>query len=106
MIEEPICRRDTLFARRQILAPGESTPWHVDPYYRFAVVIRGNELAIEYRDSGEEERFPVSPGLAGWDEPTDRVHRGTNVGSDTYEEITLFFLDDPDAVPQPIASED
>jgi hypothetical protein len=37
----------------------------------------------------------------GWDEPTDLVHRGVNVGQHPYEEVTIFFLDHPDAVPQP-----
>jgi hypothetical protein len=30
------------------------------------------------------------------------VHRGVNVGEQPYEEITVFFLDHPDAEPQPI----
>jgi oxalate decarboxylase/phosphoglucose isomerase-like protein (cupin superfamily) len=74
--------------------------WHRDPFHRVTVVLRGSALGIEYRD-GESERFEVSPGQAGWDEPTDRLHRGVNVGDQPYEEITVFFLDHPDAVPQP-----
>jgi hypothetical protein len=76
-------------------------PWHRDPFHRVSVVLRGDALAIEYRDGGETERFEVGPGEAGWDEPTDRLHRGVNVGENPYEEITVFFLDRPDAVPQP-----
>jgi hypothetical protein len=30
------------------------------------------------------------------------VHRGVNVGREPYEEVTIFFLDRPDAVPQPV----
>ena len=74
--------------------------WHRDPFHRVTVVLRGDALGIEYRD-GESERFEVRPGQAGWDEPTDRLHRGVNVGEQPYEEITVFFLDHPEAVPQP-----
>jgi hypothetical protein len=75
-------------------------PWHRDPFHRVTVVLRGSALAIEYRD-GERHEFEVTPGYADWDEPTDRVHRGVNIGAEPYEEIAIFFLDDPDAVPQP-----
>ena len=74
--------------------------WHRDPFHRVTVILRGDALGIEYRD-GESERFEVRPGQAGWDEPTDRLHRGVNVGEQPYEEITVFFLDHPEAVPQP-----
>jgi hypothetical protein len=43
----------------------------------------------------------VAPGQADWDEPTDRLHRGVNVGQQPYEEIAVFFLDRADATPQP-----
>jgi hypothetical protein len=66
-----------------------------------SVVLRGDALMIEFRDGDPSERFDVTPGEAGWDEPTDRVHRGINVGEQPYEEVTVFFLDRPDAVPQP-----
>jgi hypothetical protein len=46
----------------------------------------------------------VTAGDSDWDEPTDQVHRAINVGRTTYEEVTIFFLDRPDAC-QPIASE-
>ena len=49
--------------------------------------------------------FPVHPGMAEWDEPHDKVHRGVNVGSVTYEEVVVFFLDDPEMDPQPEPSE-
>ena len=87
--------------RRLRLAPGEAMPWHRDPFHRVTVTLRGSRLAIEDRDSGERHEFEVAPGQAGWDEPSDRVHRGVNVGDDPYEEVTIFFLDRPDAVPQP-----
>lgn len=100
MGDEKIDQRGTRLARRQILEPGESSPWHTDPHQRFSVVVRGSRLAIEYRD-GAADRFAVTPGEAGWDAPTDRVHRAVNVGPDVYEEVTLFLLDRPDAVAQP-----
>jgi len=64
-------------------------------------VLHGDALAIEFRDDGESERFLVTPGQVDWDEPTDRVHRGVNAGKEPCEEITIFFLDRPEDVPQP-----
>jgi hypothetical protein len=62
-------------------------------------------LAIEYRDSGQVARFELKAGQVDWDEPTDRIHRGVNVGRQPYEKVTVFLLDRPDAVPQPRAFE-
>ena len=76
-------------------------PWHRDPFHRVSVVLAGDALAIEYRDGGASHRVTIQAGQVDWDEPTDRVHRGVNVGSQSYEEIAIFFLDRPDAVPQP-----
>lgn len=101
MTEERLFQRGTTLVRRLCLAPGEAMRWHRDPFHRVTVVLRGDALAIEYRDGGESDRFEVSPGQTGWDEPTDRVHRGVNVGEQPYEEIAIFFLDHPDAVAQP-----
>jgi hypothetical protein len=64
-------------------------------------VIRGEALSIEYRDSGKSEAFPVYPGMTGWDMPEPNVHRGINTGSMPYEEVIVFFLDQPDVEPQP-----
>ena len=86
--------------RRLLLEPGEAMPWHRDPWHRVTVVLRGSALAIEFRD-GERHELDVRPGQADWDEPTDRVHRGVNIGADAYEEIAIFFLDRPHAVAQP-----
>jgi quercetin dioxygenase-like cupin family protein len=101
MAEEKCFQRGTTLVRRLRLAPGEAMPWHRDPFHRVTVVLRGDALAIEYRDDGESHRFEVTPGQADWDEPTARMHRGVNVGEQPYEEITIFFLDRPDAVAQP-----
>ncbi|MCZ6618379.1 MAG: hypothetical protein O7E57_09625 [Gammaproteobacteria bacterium] len=101
MVDEKISQQGTRLARRQILEPGESSSWHVDPYHRFSVVIRGSELAIEYRD-GATDHLTVTPGEAGWEKPTNRIHRAVNVGVDPFEEITLFFLDRPTSIPQPV----
>lgn len=101
MIVETIGIRGTTLVRRLVLEPGEATPWHVDPFHRVTVIVRGAALAIEYRDSGETERFKVSAGQADWDAPTERAHRASNIGEATYEEVTIFFLDRAEAIPQP-----
>ena len=101
MAEEELIRRGTVLVRRLRLEPGEAMPWHRDPFHRVTVVLAGDVLAIEARDGSELARFEVKPGQVDWDEPGDRVHRGVNVGSLPYEEVTVFLLDRPDAVAQP-----
>jgi Domain of unknown function DUF29 len=101
MAETMLHRRGTTLVRRLCLAPGEAMPWHTDPFERVTVVLRGDALAIEYRDGGPSERVALAPGQVDRDEPTARVHRAVNVGEQPYEEVTVFFLDRPDAVPQP-----
>ena len=101
MTDEVLLQRGTILVRRLRLAPGEAMPWHRDPFHRVAVVLGGDALAIEYRDGSESDRFEVAPGQVDWDEPSDLIHRGVNVGEEPYEEITVFFLDRPDAAPQP-----
>jgi quercetin dioxygenase-like cupin family protein len=103
MIHETVSRRGTTLVKRLVLEPGEVTTWHSDPYHRVTVIVRGDALAIEYRDRGEPQRVSVSCGQVHWDAPTDRAHRAVNVGTSTYEEVAIFFLDRPDAVPQPPA---
>jgi hypothetical protein len=103
MQAEVISLRNDLVIRRLVLEPGERTPWHTDPCHRFSVVVRGEALHIEYRDTGEKVSVPVYPGMADWDEPGDRVHRAVNAGSTPYEEITTFFLQRPGMDPQPQA---
>ena len=87
-----------------LLAPGETTRWHRDPFHRVTVVFNGDVLAIEFRDGGPMERIKVMPGQVDWDEPSDRTHRAINIGDVRYEEITIFFLTQPGDVPQPDAS--
>ena len=101
MRTETITQRDDLIIRRTILEPGEAMPWHTDACRRFSVVVRGERLRIEYRESGEAIHVAVHPGMAGWDEPDARVHRGVNAGATPYEEVVAFFLDSPGAEPQP-----
>lgn len=98
---EVITKRDDLLIRRHILEPGEALPWHIDLCHRFTVVVRGERLHIEFRDTGEIAVVPVHPGLAEWDVPEARVHRGVNVGAVPYEEVIMFFLDSPGLDPQP-----
>lgn len=101
MSDEVLFKRGTTLVRRMHLAPGEAMPWHRDPFQRVTVVLHGSELAIEYHDGSESQRFPITAGQVDWDEPTDRIHRGVNVGDVAYEEITIFFLNRPEDVPQP-----
>ena len=101
MTEEILFRRGTILVRRQRLAHGEALPWHRDPFYRVGVVLSGDQIEIEFRDGSKTLRAPVKPGQVGWDEPSNRPHRVVNIGQEPYEEITIFFLDHPDAVPQP-----
>jgi hypothetical protein len=103
MIEEKIDQRGTILLRRLILEPGEATRWHVDPFHRVSVVVRGDALDIERRGGGGGERIDVTPGMAGWDAPSDKAHRAVNVGKQTYEEVVIFFLDQSEATPQPTA---
>jgi quercetin dioxygenase-like cupin family protein len=100
-VEEELVRRGTVLVRRLRLEPGEAMPWHRDPFHRVTVVLAGEALAIEARDGSELARVDVTPGQVDWDEPSERVHRGVNVGSLPYEEVAVFLLDRPDAVPQP-----
>jgi hypothetical protein len=103
MKSETITQRADLVIRRHILQPGEALPWHTDLCDRFTVVVRGDALRIEYRDSGESETFSVYPGMADWDAPQSKVHRGVNAGTVPYEEVIIFFLGKPDMEPQPEA---
>ena len=100
MQTEVITRRDDLLIRRAVLAPGEATPWHIDVTHRFSVVVRGERLAIEFRD-GERLELSVHPGLADWDPPELRPHRAVNVGAQTFEEVVTFFLQAGAPDPQP-----
>lgn len=105
MRHEVITERDDLVIRRLVLEPGEPMYWHTDACHRFSVVVRGERLAIEYRDGGERIEFAVTAGQAGWDDPDDRVHRAVNVGRETYEEVVTFFRSGSGVEPQPRALE-
>lgn len=100
-MKQRICERETLVIRRLVLQPGESMAWHHDTCERFTVVVRGQRLAIEYRDTGEVHALDVHPGLTGWDLPEDRVHRAINVGDEPYEEVVTFYRAGPSIDPQP-----
>jgi len=103
MISETISQRSDLLIRRHILAPGEALPWHSDLCHRFSVIVRGEAIAIEYRDSKEVKTITVNPGLAEWDSPQQKIHRAINIGTIPYEEIVIFFINDSDMEPQPEA---
>ena len=101
--QQVLHHRENVLVRRQRLAPGEATPWHRDPFQRVTVVLSGDLLCIEFRDGGETATWKVTVGEVDWVEPSDRVHRAVNVGKVPFEEVVIFFLDRPDAVPQPEA---
>ncbi len=93
MRTEIITKRADLVIRRLVLEPGEAMPWHTDSCNRFSIVVRGEQLRIEFRDTGEPVMVAVYPGMADWDKPDARVHRAVNVGTTPYEEVVIFFLD-------------
>lgn len=99
--ETTVLQRGSIVVRRQVLAPGDATGWHVDPHHRVTMVLRGDALRIEFGDGGEAVDVAVQAGQVDWDEPSARVHRAVNNGDSTYEEVTVFLLDHPDAAPQP-----
>jgi hypothetical protein len=66
-----------------------------------AVIVRGQQLAIEFRESGEQITVPVHPGMVDWDAPDARVHCAVNTGSTPYEEVVPFFLSSSGIDPQP-----
>lgn len=103
--EELLHRRGNYLVRRLRLAPGEATAWHRDPFSRVSVVVSGDQLAIEFRDGSQTQPWIMTAGEVNWLEPSDRVHRAVNIGTKAFEEVTTFFLDCPDAVPQPEAEE-
>jgi quercetin dioxygenase-like cupin family protein len=101
MPDEILFHQGTTMVRRLRLAPGEAMPWHRDPFQRVAVILARDLLSIEYRDGGKSQSVEITPGQVEWEEPTARVHRAVNVGKHPYEQVTVFLLDRPDAVPQP-----
>jgi len=103
VIHETVSHRGSTLVKRLVLEPGEATVWHYDPFHRVTVIVRGDALAIEYADGAPAQRFSVSAGQVDWDAPTERKHRAVNVGATVYEEVAIFFLDRPDAIPQPTA---
>jgi quercetin dioxygenase-like cupin family protein len=99
--QEVLHHRGNYLVRRQRLGPGEATPWHRDPLHRVTVVLSGDLLKIECRDGSETPPLKITVGEVDWSEPSGRVHRAVNVGKEVFEEVVTFFLDRPDADPQP-----
>ena len=104
MQKEIDSQREDVIIRRHVLEPGEALPWHMDLCHRFTVTLSGDALGIEFRDSGHVETIVIHPGMTGWDGPQSKVHRGINVGKSPYEEVVIFFLDEPGMEPQPEAA--
>jgi len=63
--------------------------------------LSGDLLNIEFRDGRETLPWKSTVGEVDWSEPSDPLHRAVNVGKEVFEEVVTFFLDRPDAVPQP-----
>jgi quercetin dioxygenase-like cupin family protein len=101
MTDEELFRHGTTAVRRLVLKPGEAMAWHRDPHQRVAVVLQGDVLEIQFRDSDEKLRVEIHPGQTEWEEPSQRIHCAINVGQKPYEQITIYLLDRPDAIPQP-----
>ena len=99
--QQVLHHRGNYLVRRQRLAPGEATPWHRDPFHRVTVVLSGDLLNIEFRDGGGTQTWNVAVGEVDWSEPSDRIHRAVNMGTEAFEEIVTFLMDRPNAVPQP-----
>jgi hypothetical protein len=89
MVEETLHRLGTTLVRRLILAPGEATRWHTDPFHRVSVVFKGEARAIEFRDGSASLPVKVTPGQVDWDELSDRIHRALNIADIPYEEVTI-----------------
>jgi quercetin dioxygenase-like cupin family protein len=101
MSDQVLHHRGKYLVKRLRLAPGEATPWHRDPFHRVSVVLSGDLVHIEFRDGHQTLPWEIVIGEAHWVEPNDRIHRAINVGREVFEEVTTFFLDQPNAVPQP-----
>ena len=99
--QQVLHHRGNYLVRRLHLAPGEATPWHRDPFHRLSVILSGDLVHIEFRDNGEVIPWKIAVGEVDWSEPSDRIHRAVNVGEQVFEEVVTFFLDRPDANPQP-----
>ncbi len=102
--QQVLHHRGNTLVRRQKLLPGEASPWHRDPFHRVTVVLSGDLLEIEFRDGSKNLPWTVTKGEVDWSEPSDRAHRAVNIGKEVFEEVVVFFLDRPDAVPQPEAN--
>jgi hypothetical protein len=101
MSEELLYEKGNVLVRRAILEPGESSAWHTDSCDRVTVILSGDRLAIEFRDTGAIQEFDAPAGQVDWDEPASEAHRAINVGRRRYEEVVIFFLSEPGQDPQP-----
>lgn len=99
---ETLSEDDKIIICRMILTPGEASEWHTDACRRFTVIVTGDRLGIEYRDTDDLVEFDVSPGLTGWDQPEVRIHRAVNLGNADYHEVVTFYRDSG-IDPQPTA---
>jgi len=99
VVEETLHDRGTALVRRLILAPGETTRRHRDPFHRVWVVFRGDALGIEFRDGSARVPLKVTPGQVDWDEPSDCIHRAVNIADVPYHVGSVFLPAHPDDLP-------
>jgi hypothetical protein len=59
---------------------------------RVAVVLKGDLLSIEYGDGGESQSVEITPGQVEREEPSARVHRAVNVGTQPSEQVAEFSV--------------
>lgn len=100
MHTEVISRSADTLIRRQVLQPGEASPWHIDLCHRFTVVVSGAALRIEFRDRDAID-VSFAPGQADRDVPGYLEHRALNTGVVPFEEVVTFRLEHPAQDPQP-----
>ena len=70
-----------------VVAPGESSDWHLHENDYVTVVVEGGNLDVEY-DDGSVERSPSE--LGSWRYHGDhRIHRVTNKTNSTYRNVLI-----------------
>ena len=101
MTDQSLFRHGTTMVRRLRLAPGRlchgiATRFAGLLWCSVATCSRLSTVIGARANTSRSRRRQVE-----WEEPTKRIHRAVNVGKKDYEQVTVFLLDHPDAVPQP-----
>jgi hypothetical protein len=61
-----ITRRDDLSRHQLVPELGEAMLWHTNACHRFSAIGCGQQLTIEFRETGEPDGVVVLLGLGGW----------------------------------------